>query len=230
MLVIISGPSRGISCSGSYTAPPSGDGNLIPLMLDGSHSYDAAAVSVSLTGSNEYLASIPGGNANGTLWWVGDEGRMDYVTVSGDFDIRALNVGLKSGSDANDFQFCGLICWVSALNYEFGVAGNRGGTGNTIEYKSTLAGSSNQGDIGANAITGGQCDLRVVRSGSTVTFYWRQVGASEGSWTALPHSGFSRPSYGTGPVRVGLVTYGYLDVVAFTGGCQRVEAVSGSPT
>lgn len=226
--MIISGPSRGRSTDGSYT-PPSAGGNLIPLMLDGSHTYDAAAVSVSLVGGETYLASIPSGDAGGTLWWLGDEGRMDYATYTGDFDVRAYNVGLKSGSDVNDFQFCGLAAWIDPLDYEFAVAGNRGGTGQTIEYKSTVNGSSNQNDIGANAITGGQCDLRVVRVGSAVTFYWRQVGAGEGAWTSLPHSSFSRPTYGTGPVRVGLITYGYLTVSAFTGGCDMVEAVVGSP-
>lgn len=204
---------------------------LIPTMLDGSHTYNAAGsgVTVTLTDpGNGYEAAIAAGDAINSLWWLTDEGRMDYVAFTGDFDIVAANVGLKSGSNVNQFQFVGLVCWLAPLDYEFAVAGNRGGTGNTVEYKSTLDGSSQQGDIGANALTGGHCDLRVARVGSTVTFYWRQVGGT--TWTTLPHSSHStRPSFGTGEVRIGLVTYGYTTVDAFVGEVEQVYVVTGDP-
>lgn len=206
-----------------------GPTNLIPTMLDGSHTYNGAApVTVNLTGET-YRSSIAGGDAAATTWFNGDEGRMDYVTLTGDFDITASSVGLLTGADPGDFQFCGLICWLSATNYEFAVAGNRPPATSTIEYKATVSGTSYQDDLGTDAIASHICDLRVTRVGSTVTFYYRAVGG--GSWTSIPHSSLTaRPSFGTGAVRVGLVTYGFAFVAAFTAGCDSVVATVGSPT
>lgn len=210
--------------------PPPETSNLISLMLDGDHTYGGSAPVTVTSPGGIYRAAIASGNANDTLWWFGDEGRMDYVTLSGDFDIVASNIGLASGSVDSQFQFCGLICWLEPLSYEFAVAGNRGGTGSTIEYKSTIAGSSDQRDIFADAITNDRCDLRVARVGSTVTFYYRQVGEGAEDWIVIPHSNLTRVNFGTGPVRVGLITYGFDTVSAFVGECASVEAIAGSPT
>jgi hypothetical protein len=206
------------------------DTNLIPTMLnvDGSHTYQASDVSVTQVGST-YTASIPGGDAAASTWFNTDEGRLDYVTFTGDFDVVATNIGLASGATVDDFQFCGLAVWLSSQNYEFAVAGNRGATTSTVEYKSTLAGSSVQNDTGASSITSHRCDLRVERSGSTVTFYRRAVGGS--TWTTIPHSGLShRVSFGTGAVRVGILTYGFAFVAAFTSECISVVATTGTPS
>lgn len=200
--------------------------NLIPTMLDGSHTYQSSAVSVTEV-SETYTASVPGGDASGTTWFTTSEGRLDYVTFTGDFDVVASNVGLSSGATATEFQFCGLAVWLSAQNYEFSVAGNRGDNSSTVEYKSTLAGSSSQNDTGDGSITGHRCDLRAARVGSTVTFYYREVGDT--SWLTIPHSSLShRVSFGTGAVRVGLVTYGFNFVTAFTSACDSVVATIGS--
>lgn len=231
MIALLSQMSRGVGVG--YTPESGGGGgepvNLIPLMLDGSHTYNGAApVTVNLVGET-YRSSIAGGDAAATTWYNGDEGRMDYVEFTGDFDVVASSVGLLTGADPGDFQFCGLICWLSATNYEFAVAGNRSPATSTIEYKATVSGTSYQNDIGTDAIASHVCDLRVARVGSTVTFYCRAVGATE--WTTLPHSSlFGRVSFGTSTVRIGLLTYGYAFVAAFTGGCDSVVATTGTPS
>lgn len=210
----------------TFVDPP--ETNLIPTMLDGSHTYQAADVSVTQSGST-YTASIGAGDASGTTWFTTSEGRLDYVTFTGDFDVTASNIGLTSGATVNDFQFCGLAVWLSSLNYEFAVAGNRGTDAtSTIEYKSTLAGSSQQDDTLTDSITNHICDIRVARVSSTVTFYYREVGDT--SWITIPHSSLAhRVSFSTGAVRVGIVTYGFGTVVAFTSSCDSVVATVGTP-
>lgn len=204
------------------------DTNVIPTMLDGSHTYQGSAVSATET-AGVYSASIPGGDAAGTTWFDADEGRLDYLTFSGDFDVQANNIGLSSGATADDYQFCGLMVWLSSDNYEFAVAGNRGPTTSTIEYKATVASSSDQADLGTDIISSHRCDLRVTRSGSSVNFYYKAVGA--GTWINIPHSNLSpRVSFSTGDVRVGLVTYGFAFVAAFTSECDSVTVNSGSYT
>lgn len=202
--------------------------NVIPTMLDGSHTYNVDDVSVTEV-SETYTASIGAGDAAATTWYLTDEGRLDYLTFTGDFEVIASNIGLTSGATADDFQFCGLGVWLSTLNYEFAVAGNRGATTSTVEYKSTLSGSSVQADTGLDSIVSHRCDLRARRSGSTVTFDRRAVGGS--TWTSIPISGLShRVSFGTGAVRVGILTYGFEFVAAFTSTCDSVTVVSGSYT
>ena len=204
------------------------DTNLIPTMLDGSHTYNSGAVSVTEV-SGTYTASIPGGDSAATTWFNTTEGRLDYLEFTGNFEVIASNIGLTSGATADDFQFCGLAVWLSTLNYEFAVAGNRGATTSTVEYKSTLAGSSVQNDTGTDSIVSHRCDLRVRRSGSTVTFDRRDVGGS--TWTSIPISSLShRVSFGTGAVRVGIITYGFAFVAAFDSACDSVTVVSGSYT
>jgi hypothetical protein len=204
-----------------------GGGNLIPTMLDGSHTYNVGDVSVTEV-SETYTASIPSGDASGTTWFTSSEGRLDYVEFTGDFDVVASNVGLVTGATTNEFQFCGLAVWLSAQNYEFAVAGNRGSDAtNTVEYKSTLSGSSQQDDTGTNSITSHRCDFRVQRVGSTVVFYYRRVG--DETWITVPHSSlFHRVTFGTSTVRVGLLTYGFSTVTAFTSSCDSVVATIGT--
>ena len=57
-----------------------GPTNLIPTMLDGSHTYNGAAPVTVNNVSGTYRSSIAAGDASGTTWFNGDEGRMDYVT------------------------------------------------------------------------------------------------------------------------------------------------------
>lgn len=197
------------------------------------NTYQAAEPAISVAqANNRYEGTVSGAGATDTTWFQGDEGRMDYVTFNGDFDFIARNIGLRSGSTVNEFQFCGIIGWLSANNWEFAVAGNRGTiASNTCEYKVTITSTSNQNDIGNNAITNDRCDLRVTRSGSTVTFYYQQAGTSPDSWTSFDHDGLAggRVSFGTGDMRVGLITYGYDTPVDFVGSCDQVEIPSGTP-
>jgi hypothetical protein len=204
-----------------------GGGNLIPTMLDGSHTYNAGAVSVTEV-SETYTASVGAGDASGTTWFTSSEGRLDYVEFTGDFNVIASNAGLVTGATTNEYQFCGLAVWLSATNYEFAVAGNRGADAtNTVEYKATVNAASQQDDTLTDSITLHKCDLRVQRVGSTVVFYYRRPGDT--TWITIPHSGlFQRVSFGTGTVRVGLLTYGFGTVTAFTSSCDSVVATIGT--
>jgi hypothetical protein len=233
-------PLQGDIMNGNY---PNGDapiiggggaGNVIPTMLDGSHTYQAGSLTTVANTDGVYSADIGEGsvdqtNAAPTSWFDTLQGRLDYLTLTGDFDIQANNIGLATGATVDEYQFCGLMAWESDGNYQFAVAGNRGSTVSTIEYKSTVAFSSNQNDIGINAISNYRCDLRITRVGSLITFYFRQVGGT--TWTTLPHSSlFNYVSLGAGPLRIGLVTYGWTYVPSFTTECTSVIVNSGSYT
>ena len=201
--------------------------NLIPTMLDGSHTYQAADMSVTQSGDT-YTASFAGGDASDSLWFNTSEGRLDYVTFTGDFEVEASNIGLVTGATDGEVQFCGLCVWLSSLNYEFIVAGNRGaGRPSTVEYKATVAGVSDVDDTGSNSITAHKSDLRVKRVGSTVTFDRKAVGAE--TWVSVPMGNLSpRVNFGAGAVRVGIVTYGFSTVTAFTSSCDSVVATIGT--
>jgi hypothetical protein len=202
--------------------------NLISLMLDGSHTFQGGLVSVTQVGDT-YTATIPAGNANTTTWWESVEGRTDFLNFTGDFDVEARNIGITSGAVPGQFQFGGLMVRQSPLNYEFNVAGNRGGVVSTVEYKATEAGVSTQNDVTANAITNHRCDIRVTRIGSTVTWYYKEVGAN--TWITTPMGNLNfRTDIGTGAVQVGLITYAYGTVGEFFTACDSVIVNSGSYT
>ena len=112
----------------------------------------AAELSVTQSGGR-YTATVSAGNVDDTLWFNASQGRVDYVTLSGDFDFIARNIGLASSPtpDENDFQFCGVICWLADRDYEFAVVGNRSNPGNTVECKITdtsAGGDSEVDDLG----------------------------------------------------------------------------------
>ena len=111
----------------------------------------------------------------------------------------------------------------------FACVGDRAPNISTIEYKNNLNGVSSVSDIGNNVITDRTCDLRVTRIDGVVTFYYRQVGDTE--WIPLPHSSLGgMPDLSTGPVRVGLITYGYAFIAALLAYCNAVYATEGVPT
>lgn len=197
------------------------------------NTYNGSEPAISVAqANNRYEGTVTSAGATDTTWFDADEGRMDYVTFNGDFEFIARNIGLRSGSDTASFQFCGIICWLSANNWEFAVAGNRENlASNTSEFKVTIASNSEQDDIGTNAITNDRCDLRITRVGSSVNFYWQQPGTSPDSWTLFDHDGLTggRVSFGTGDVRVGIVTYGYNSPTDFVGSCDQIEIPSGTP-
>ena len=192
------------------------------------NTYNSGHQAVTRTG-DQYSAAITGADADSTSWFNDGEGLLHYVEFAGDFEFIARNIGINSGADAGDFQFGGVICWLSSGNWEFAVAGNRAGNAeNTIEYKVTISETSNQNDIDDDAITSHKCDLRVTRSGSTVNFYYQQPGESN-NWTLLDHDGLSggRVGFNTSTVRVGLVSYGFASPANFTITCDQVEIPSG---
>ena len=189
------------------------------------------ALSVSQN-DGQYQGVVTGAGNTDTTWFDTDEGVLHYVTMTGDFEMIARNIGILSGSDpGTEFQFAGLMVWLSAGNYEFTVVGNRGTDAtNTHENKATVSSSSAQNDEGTNSAWSDRSDLRVTRVGSTVTFYRQQPGTSPDSWATNDHASLSqRVSFGTGAVRVGLITYGFSFPTNFTSACDQVEIPVGSP-
>lgn len=183
---------------------------------------DTSRLDVTWTAGSYYAVLSGDPNPQQTLWYNGNEGRMDFLELNGDFSVTVRNVGLDYRTGGQwEYQFCGVIVWDSPGNYEFAVAGKRGQTDNTIEYKITRNSSSRQADIGSVLPTG-KADIRVSRVGSVVTFEWSQPGAE--SWTTLPHNNLyaQRVPFG-GSVRVGLITYGYSWPDEFAGSADSVE-------
>lgn len=203
-----------------------GTGGLDPAKWD---TFQPSAVSIIQSGGR-YVASIPAGNADGTTWFNGSEGRLDYQTFTGDFEVIARNIGIEGSINPNDFQFCGLCVRASAGNYEFNVVGERGTDGsNTLEYKSTVGFSSTQNDLVDNTAVNHKLDLRVTRQGSTVRFWYQDPTNTTDNWLETPMSNLSqRTSFGTGAVQVGILTYGFAFVDAFQGVCDQYEIVSGN--
>lgn len=201
--------------------------NIIPTLLDGSHTYgNPTGLSVALV-NDRYTAAFTGGDAGDTTWFNADTGRYDAVALTGDGEFIAYNVGIDTGSNPGQFQLCGVGVFVDPLNYGFAVVGNRAGPGHTVECKYTIAGSSYVNDSGANSVPTDKADIRVVRTGGSLTFYYRLVGDVD--WILLPHAALAAQlDVGTGVVYVGLVTYGYAYPDPFTASCDQFEVVSGS--
>lgn len=220
---------------GSAPAVTPGPTNLIPLMLDGSHTYNGAApVTVNLVGET-YRSSIAAGDSALTTHFNADRGRLDYLSVTGDCVIDFINIGLISGATNEDYQFCGVAVYNTSSpptfgpDYMFGVIGQRGPTGNTLEFKITINDVSNQNDTGPNTFPTGRGDIRVIRSGSSITMYYRQPGQTDDDWILVPHSSLSNyPVTFDATVRVGIVTYGAYYIEAFSAGCDAVYVNSGS--
>ncbi|HMR01234.1 MAG TPA: hypothetical protein PKA32_02480, partial [Candidatus Gracilibacteria bacterium] len=208
-----------------------GSGGLDPAKWDTYNAADPSRLEITQNGGRYYADLKGDADPQQTLWYNGNEGRMDYQTFTGDFEFIVRNIGLDSFSGSSwEYQLCGLSVWQSPLNYEFAVIGNRGETYSTLEYKITNAGSSTQNDIGANSFPTGKGDLRVVRSGSNVDFYYKQPSAS--SWTLIDHDSLfaNRINFGTGAVRVGLITYGFSYPDPFICTADQVEIPTGTPT
>ena len=207
-----------------------GSGALNSSLWDTYDPDSETALTVTQSGG-KYNGSVSGAGELDTTWLGVDEGVMHSVQLTGNIDFIGRNAGLDSGSDPGfEYQFCGLIIWLSAGNYEFIVPGNRGTIAtNTIEYKSTLASSSTQNDIGTDAIWNDKADLRIRRIGSTVTFWYQQPGTSPDNWIEIPMSSLShRVDFGTGTVRCGMITYGFSFPTNFTGTIDQIEIPTGT--
>ena len=163
-----------------------------------------------------------------TLWFNGDEGQLYYFEFNDDCQLVFEGIRLLSGSSASEYQFIGPCAHNAALDYMFAVAGNRGGTGNTIEYKVKHDGTSNssQNDTGSNTWTG-SVDIRVTVVSGVVTFeYW-----NGSSWIDIPHQNLSGGKVDmSGTFKIGLICYGF-DAYAdpFVGACSQVKIISGTP-
>lgn len=168
-----------------------------------------------------------------TTWFNGERGRVDYFVLNGDFDVILRGAGIGTTGTSNDYQFSGLFCGLEQPDdYEFMVNGIRGGSSVIQERKSTVSDNSSQSEHTGGFISGGFSDMRVVRSGSTVTWYTQAPGTSPDSWTEVTSSytSLGRVSFGTSDVWIGLITYGYLAIASFTGTVDQVEVPVGTPS
>lgn len=241
-----------ITASGTPSIPAvtaSGDVRNVYDSFDGSGGLDSSKwltyedgdtssdLTITQTGGR-YQGAVSAGDPDTTTWFNTDQGRHDYVLLSGDFEVILRGAGLASTPtpDENDFQFCGLMVWLSDHNYEFTVVGNRSTPGNTVEYKitdDTAGGDSDQDDLGQDYADNYKMDLRVTRVGSTVRWYVQDPSTTPDSWTEITSSfdalAKARISFGTGQVRVGMITYGLNTVAAFNGEVDSVEIPVGDP-
>ena len=193
---------------------------------------NASDISVTQSGGR-YVGDVAAGSGNDSLWFHASEGRLDYVTITGDFDFISRGHQILTGNDAGDVQFSGVIVRLSSGNWEFIVAGNRTTAAtNTIELKSTTSGTSNVDDLGDDVVLSGIYDLRARRVGSAVDFFYQDNAESPDNWTMVDHDGLpgARVSFGTGAVQIGITTYGQNLGPTFTCGIDQVEIPVGVPS
>lgn len=188
-------------------------------------------LTITQTGGKYNAAHAGSADAN-TTWFDADRGILHYVVfpANEDFDFIIRNAGIGNTGTANDYQFCGLFCGVpQAGDYEFMVNGMRGGASVVQERKSTVSNNSSQSEHTGSFIVSGNSDMRVTRSGSTVSWYTQAPGDPD-SWTDVTSSytTLGRVSFGTGAVWVGIICYGYLAVASFTGNVDQAENPSGA--
>lgn len=188
-------------------------------------------IEVTVTGGR-YRAELKDNSSNQTLWFNSSQGRADGVLVTGDFEAIALNVGIGTIADSqtcpsgsgNPILFAGLnvhsSTW-SDLNSAHLVAGHRNGDATfTIEGKNTVNSSSTVNDLDNNAAPNCRMDVRVVRTGSTLTWFYRLPGDS--TWIAytMPGTQFTL----TPSVYVSLITYAQNSTgVPFVGTADSFE-------
>lgn len=196
---------------------------------DSGGDLDDADIEVTQT-SGRYRAHLKDNSSNQTLWFNSSQGRADGILISGDFEAIAYNIGIGTVADSqaaptgssSTILFCGLnvhSSTQSAQNYAHLVAGHRNGDATyTVEGKNTISGSSSVNDIGDDAAPDCRVDMRVVRSGSTLSWYYRLPGDSTWISYTMPGSQFTL----TSSVYVNLITYAQNSTgVPFVGTCDR---------
>jgi hypothetical protein len=165
-----------------------------------------------------------------TLWFNSVEGQMHYISFNGDSQVIFRNIGLHSGIDDDEYQFCGPMVHKSVGNFMWSGVGNRPSNRRTIEYKVKHTGTENssQNDIGNNALAGYKADLRCTVTSGVATIAYSEPGAN--SWTDLDHGSLSGGKVSmSGEYKVGLVAYGFDEFATpFVGTCDQVEIVSGT--
>lgn len=188
--------------------------------------YNAAAIPGVEQRDGRYRAPVLTNAGNQTVWYLSDDGRLDYVRVAFPFEIHFLGIGIGRIDDAaaapipgthlvaSPYAFCGAFVHdlvLGSLNYRAYNVGHRGGTHYTIEQKnSDGTGFNSIVDEGAN-FTGSPgapntvMDLRVRGlANQTVEFDNRAVG--ETTWVPATEAGFRFPTFGP-EVFVGPATY-----------------------
>jgi hypothetical protein len=190
--------------------------------------YNGSVIDGGVSRVSNYLeGTVSDNTSERTRWFNSDQGRFDYQTVSvpgAGFDEYVLaGVGLGAVGDrlgnltstGNPFNFGGLMVHnavMSNIDYMFAVAGHRGTVHATVETKSTISGTSDVTDEGANEFGSGvtHCDLAVeIYSTGVALFKMREIG---GTWrytnggTGLVPSAYNLGSVGTN-VNIGIIGY-----------------------
>ena len=199
--------------------------------------------------SGYFDGDVTDNTADRTEWFNTLSGLYHYQTVNfptsgfDEYIIRGVGVGpvanpLNDLVSSGGFAFTGVMCHVdngfSSLDYEFAVIGHRGGTVATVESKSTLAGTSQVTDEGANVFTGTGVthgDIRIrLHSDNTIEFAYSDLNAD--SWTLInsgtgdtPGTGAQKPTFGS-TVHIGMIIYAENSLeVPFTGSIDSFELV-----
>lgn len=201
--------------------------------------------------TGRYIAEIIDNSSNQTLHFNQDQGRLDATIVSFPFEFIARNIGIGVDIDnsqtppefnVNDFNFAGVQVHsldLNSRNSSHVVVGHRSPTPFTIEGKNTVNGQSTVNDIGANKVSLGRADLRIVgNSDRTLTIFWQPPNLNHltqpddwqlygPSWNLNPDGSLpgNNPSFGS-QVYVGLITYAYFSSgVPFIGVCDSVQII-----
>lgn len=207
---------------------------LIP--IDGLLTYNPEANPNVGAFCGKYSARITDNSNNRTLFYNGDQGRLDGLVVSIPFEAILYNVGIAPldnqeaahahSSDA--YMFAGLHVHhpdFNNVNSAHLVVGQRGGVQNTVEGKRTKDGYSWADDVGS-VLPDGRADLRVtVDAQGALRAFYRLPGASAWIEYALPGE---PPSFGTsGNVIVGIITYAFYSAgLPFQGVADSFEIIT----
>lgn len=212
--------------------------------------HNSAAVASVGRVSGRYVAEIPSNDANASLWYNADDGRLDYRELTWPFRIIIRNVGIGNTSadtqtspdlTSEPYMFCGYHInndLSSPTNaYRHMVVGSRGPAGGgvggrTVEVKTNASGSSSVSDVGQDALSGTRADLMIIgHANKTTNWYWqepnsdpiRDGGATADSWTEATMPG-SEPSWND-TVYAGPVTYAFelYSGPAFVGTADAIQ-------
>ncbi|MBL1275474.1 MAG: hypothetical protein COB30_005255 [Ectothiorhodospiraceae bacterium] len=196
-----------------------------------------------------YVAELTNNTNNITLHFNDLQGRLDAVFLQFPFRVIARNLGVAPINDpmamhqptGSAFNFVGLQVHaqdLSSLNSAHVVVGQRGGTINTIEGKTTLNGESSVTDLGYNILPAGRADIMIVgQANGDLTVYWQLPNVSgnpqNDNWIAYQDALNNPPGTlpGTlptwnGGVYVGIITYAQgNNGVPFMGVMESFEVV-----
>jgi hypothetical protein len=169
--------------------------------------YNPSLVTIAVGGGA--LSLTPTMTGGGNIWFDDGEGPLVYKTLTGDFTVTTVAHAEDPSNPGNppptQYRLGGLL-----VRDPGGTAGNRNsahlalGAGDvahpiTVEDKTTVASAS---DYLFYSIPSADIELRITRSGSTISLYYRAVGA--GTWTlARSHAHPEMPA----AVQVGMMVY-----------------------